>query len=118
MEATKRGSIGATIGAFGMVSLVILNGQADIKLIIGYIVLGMLYGFGLAFGWKYMKTITSKLLGVATGVSIITILTSKQDTLLKIFFIYMFAFSLGIAVSWIPGIVVGTKQVLEEHGKI
>lgn len=120
MSALKKGMIGAIVGAVVLTAFYVasVNGTTtgvDILTLLGCIPLGALYGFGYAFGWGYFKSITAKAMGVATGASILTILFSKEDTGLKIFFIYLFAFAFATAIAWLPGIVKGIASIVREH---
>lgn len=118
MSAKQRGLIGAIIGAvllavcYGIAA--VDAGEFEVGQVFVMILAGALYGFGFAFGWGYMKSMTSALLGVAAGASLLTILFSRQNTLIKVLFIYLIAISLGVGLAWIPGIFKGIGSIRRE----
>lgn len=115
MSSLVKGIIGAVAGCILFPFILSMEGGYGITDILLFIPVGALYGFGFAFGWGYLKTITSKLLGVATGASIITIIFSRENTFIKVFFIYLFAIALAFGIAWIPGVVKGIKDIVRER---
>lgn len=119
MSSTKKGIIGAIIGAVVLTIIMWIamssSSSGVSAFVLAFIPAGALYGFGYAFGWGYIKPALAKALGVAGGASFLTILFSKENTWLKVIFIYIIAFSLGVGFAWLPGIVKGIKSIAMER---
>ena len=125
MKASTKGIIGATLGAVIMTSIGMYSYFAGggeemeismlISTILGMAIGGAILGFGYTFGWQYVKSFTAKALGVAVTGSVITIIFSRKDTLLKCIFIYAVALSIGIGIAYLPGIIKGIQLISQER---
>lgn len=77
----------------------------------------MLYAFGYAFGWKRCKGFVANVAKVSADLAFIAIvvqlITGKGLGRGLMIAMGIFGFSIGIV--WIPGVVWGIKQVLEER---
>lgn len=120
MTAKRKGLIGAAVGAVTMVGFWfynINNGtvERDFAELLGFVIAGVILGFGYTFGWYYVRSITAKMLGVAMVGSVLTIIFSRRDTFLKCVFIFGFALFSGVAIAYIPGIIRGIYLIYKEQ---
>jgi len=131
MSAKKKGLIGAIIGAILGIAVIVIVGLDTISgataaeystgqlfiMALGAIPAGAFYGFGFAFGLPLGKKWLCKIFGVAVGTSIIAIIFSNDRTqsFIKSFIILTFLFSFIVSISYLPGIVIGIKSIIQER---
>lgn len=131
MTAKKKGIVSLIVGAvlgviFAIVELYSLGDAVSAgqmtwsELIVQAVVMVpcfMLYAFGYAFGWKKCKGFVASMAKVGADVAffyiIVQLITGKGLGKGLIIAILIFSFSIGII--WIPGIVIGIKQILSER---
>lgn len=121
MKAKTKGILGACIGgAVGIIGGICLAStegiQTGFMMVLFLAVLGLIGGFGYAFGLKLGVKWCGKAMGVAGATSLFAILFSKdrRNGFLISFIIFMLVFSFTIGIAYLPGIFMGIRQIKEE----